>query len=63
MNGIFYGEKGVEIPCAKCSRSDSDILGPCDGAREVVGQVHGGLDGLAELDHDHVTQGVAILGK
>ena len=53
----------MEIPCAKCSRSDSDILGPCDGAREVVGQVHGGLDGLAELDHDHVTQGVAILGK
>ena len=52
-----------QIPCSQCSRSDCDILRPGDGASEIVGKIHSSLDGLAELDYDHVTEGVAILER
>ena len=49
------------LPSSQGARSHGHILGPGDCAGEVVGQVHRGLDRLGELDHHHITQGVAVL--
>ena len=49
------------LPSSQGARSHGHILGPCDRAGEIVGQVHRGLDRLGELDHHHITQGVAVL--
>ena len=51
----------VVLPSSQGARSHGHILGPGDCAGEVVGQVHRGLHCLGELDHHHITQGVAVL--
>ena len=51
----------VVLPSSQGARGDRHVLRPGDGAGEVVGQVHRGLDRLRELDHHHITQCVAVL--
>ena len=51
----------VVLPSSQGAGGDRHVLRPGDGAGEVVGQVHRGLDRLRELDHHHITQCVAVL--
>ena len=58
---MFKSVFTVVLPSSQGAGGDRHVLRPGDGAGEVVGQVHRGLDRLRELDHHHITQCVAVL--
>ena len=58
---MFKSVFTVVLPSSQGAGGDRHVLRPGDGAGEVVGQVHRGLDCLRELDHHHITQCVAVL--
>ena len=49
------------VPSSEGGGGHSDVLRLLQGAGHVVGEVKAGLDSLAELNHNHVGDGLPVL--